>query len=132
MKVLRNTLQKIEECGRKRRTIVTLLEELSLEWEPVSSAITDVVKLLVDDEPEQHDSDSKEELVNYLNVIADRLHRHEVLPMDEVRGMKGKLVNHFDTGAVGQFIKAVESFQREDALEILVNFVEQLLDENME
>ncbi|MCG8317324.1 MAG: response regulator [Pseudomonadales bacterium] len=129
---LKKTLQTVEDMARARRPSETDLTHLADNWRDVDKAIQRVIASFVDEVVDPSAEQSKEEMVHYLNYIADRLHRHEVLPMDEVREIKSKLINHFDAYSVTQFVKAVESFQRETALELLVNFVEQLLNENME
>ena len=98
-------------------------------WPALVESIGKAVSLLVTEEDVVNEAVAVDRLVNYLNEVADRLQRHEVLPMDQVRYLRQMLLQHIDEPSVTAFIRAIERFEMEDALRLLVSFVETLLSE---
>ncbi|MDX1694387.1 MAG: response regulator [Ketobacteraceae bacterium] len=124
---LRRCLRDIEDGAREGLDVKPHVLEIVEHWPATREVIEKAIDLLVEEGDEIEASVATDRLVNYLNDVSDRLHRHEVLPRDEVRHLKYLLLNHLDEKAVTQFIRAIDSFQMEEALGYLVNFVEQLL-----
>ena len=126
---LRDLLKTIEEAAIAGTEAKPAYLDVVDHWPEVAETIDRAVDLLKEGNEDLEEGVAAERLVNYLNEVADRLNRHEVLPMDEVRQLRQMLLTHIDEASVSQFIRAVERFQMEDALAYLVSFVQQLLPE---
>lgn len=125
---LSDRLKEIEDSSAVGEDVTQAVMQVQEQWIGLNEAINDAVSVLESKASTSPQTIANEELIRYLNEVADRLDRHEVLPMDEVRHLRVLLLKQVDEGSVNRFIRCIESFKMEEAMELLVAFVEQLLE----